>query len=58
MDDITDYLKDSEIMDYNSSMIQEKALKLSLDSKNQLETIKNIYEFVRDEILHSLDING
>jgi len=57
-DDITDYLKDSEIMDYNSSRIQEKALKLSLDSKNQLETIKNIYEFVRDEILHSLDING
>ncbi|MEN6292824.1 MAG: transglutaminase-like domain-containing protein [Methanobacterium sp.] len=58
IDDITDYLKDSEIMDYNNSRIQEKALELSLDSKNQFETIKNIYEFVRDEIPHSLDING
>ncbi len=58
IDDITDYLKGSEIMDYNNSRIQEKALELSLNSKNQFETIKNIYEFVRDEIPHSLDING
>lgn len=58
IDDITDYLIDSEIMDYNNSRIKEKALELSLDSKNQFETIKDIYEFVRDEIHHSLDING
>lgn len=57
-DDIRDYLKDSEIMDYSNSRIQEKALELSLGSKNQFETIKNIYEFVRDEIPHSLDIHG
>jgi transglutaminase-like putative cysteine protease len=58
IDDITDYLKDSEILNYSNSRIQEKALELSLNSKNQFETIKNIYEFVRDEIPHSLDING
>ncbi len=58
IDDMADYLKDSEIMDYNTSRIQEKALEISLNSKNQFETIKNIYEFVRDEISHSLDING
>ena len=58
IDDITDYFKDSEILDYNNQGIQEKALEISLDSKNQFETIKNIYEFVRDEISHSLDING
>ena len=58
IDDITDYLKDSEILNYHNSRIQEKALELSLNSKNQFETIKNIYEFVRDEIPHSLDING
>jgi len=58
INDITDYLKYSEIVDYNNSRIQEKALELSLDSKNQFETIKNIYEFVRDGIPHSLDING
>lgn len=58
IDDITDYLKGSEIVDYNNSKIQEKALELSLNSKNQFETVKNIYEFVRDEIPHSLDING
>lgn len=58
IDDIADYLKDSEILDYHNSQIQENALELSRDSKNQFETIKNIYEFVRDEIPHSLDING
>lgn len=58
IDDITDYLNDSEILDYNNSRIQKKTLELSLNSKNQFETIKNIYEFVRDEIPHSLDING
>ncbi|HEX3014397.1 MAG TPA: transglutaminase-like domain-containing protein [Methanobacterium sp.] len=51
-------MKDSEIMDYHNSQIQENALELSRDSKNQFETIKNIYEFVRDEIPHSLDIHG
>jgi Transglutaminase-like enzymes, putative cysteine proteases len=56
MDDMEDYLKGSEILDFQNYKIQEKALELSRNSKNQFETIKNIYEFVRDEIHHSLDI--
>ncbi len=56
VDNIKDYLDDSEILDYYNSVIQEKTLEISRSSKNQFETIKNIYEFVRDEIPHSLDI--
>ena len=51
-------MNDSEILDYPDSVIQEKTLEISRNSKNQFETIKNIYEFVRDEIPHSLDIGG
>ena len=58
IDNMEDYLKDSEILDYHNYKIQEKALELSRNSKNHFETIKNIYEFVRDEIPHSLDIGG
>ena len=58
INDMEDYLKYSEILDYQDPIIQKKALKMSRDSKNKFETIKNVYEFVRDEILHSLDING
>ena len=58
IDNMEDYLRDSEILDFQNYKIQEKALELSRSSKNQFETIKNIYEFVRDEIPHSLDIGG
>lgn len=58
MDNIENYLKDSEILDFQNYKIQEKALKISQNPKNQFETVKNIYEFVRDEIYHSLDVGG
>ena len=55
---ITDYLKDSGILDYQNPWIQKKALEPSRSPKNQFETVKDIYEFVRDEISHSLDIGS
>lgn len=58
MDNISCYLKSSEIMDFYDLKIQKKVLQLSLNHKNQFETVKNIYEFVRDEIHHSLDIGS
>lgn len=57
-DNINDYIKDSEILNYNDQNIQKKALELTHHSENQLETVKNVYEFVRDEVPHSLDIGG
>jgi transglutaminase-like putative cysteine protease len=57
-DNINDYIKDSEILNYNDPNIQKKALELTHHSENQLETVKNVYEFVRDEVPHSLDIGG
>ena len=57
-DDITGYIAHSQIIDYYDPNIQKKALELSINSQNQTEMAKNVYEFVRDEISHSLDIGG
>ena len=56
-EDKTEYLKESWIVDYNNLNIQKKALKLS-EGLDRLGQVKNIYEFVRDEVSHSLDIKG
>ena len=53
----TEYLKESWIVDYNNLNIQKKALKLS-EGLDRVGRVKNIYEFVRDEVSHSLDIKG
>jgi transglutaminase-like putative cysteine protease len=57
-EDIMEYLERSQIIDYHDPGIQKKALELSLNSQNRTEMVKNVYEFVRDEIPHSLDIGG
>ncbi|MCE7697499.1 MAG: transglutaminase-like domain-containing protein [Methanobacterium paludis] len=57
-EDIMEYLERSQILDYHDPSIQKKALELSLNSQNQTEIAKNVYEFVRDEIPHALDIGG
>ncbi|MBP2046437.1 transglutaminase-like domain-containing protein [Methanobacterium aggregans] len=55
---VKDYLRDSEILNYSDEDIQKKALELSQHSENQFETVNTVYEFVRDEVPHSLDIGG
>ena len=55
---ISDYLEPSEIIDYNSEEIKEIVKKIKRESTSTMETIKNAYEFVRDNISHSADING
>lgn len=57
-DNIKNYTKDSEILNYTDPNIQKKAPELSQHSKTQFETVKTVYEFVRDEVPHSLDIGG
>lgn len=53
-----DYLSETECIDYNNSVIQEKVNELKLNSDSQLKYIENAYKFVRDEISHSWDIKS
>lgn len=53
-----DYLSETECIDYNNSVIQEKVKELKLNSDSQLKYIENAYKFVRDEISHSWDIKS
>lgn len=53
-----DYLLETECIDYNNSVIQEKVNELKLNSDSQLKYIENAYKFVRDEISHSWDIKS
>lgn len=53
-----DYLLETECIDYNNSVIQEKVNELKLNSDSQLKYIENAYRFVRDEISHSWDIKS
>lgn len=53
-----EYLTYSEIIDFNNEIIIQKALELSKNAENNIQKTKKIYEFVRDKISHSSDINS
>lgn len=52
---LNDYLECSEVIDCENLEIQEIANKLSRNIKNEIDLIRTVYEFVRDEIRHSSD---
>ena len=54
---IDEYLKHDNVIDYNNESIIELADKLFQKADNELDFIKKAYEFVRDNISHSADIN-
>ena len=54
---IEEYLKEDEVIDYKNEAIVEQANTLFEKASNELEYIKIAYEFVRDNISHSADIN-
>ncbi len=56
-DKIDEYLKEDEVIDYKNEFIVEQANTLFEKANNELEYIKIVYEFVRDKISHSADIN-
>jgi transglutaminase-like putative cysteine protease len=56
--DINDYLTASEIIDFDKDNIQSIANNFQEKVRTDIELAKLIYEFVRDEISHSCDING
>jgi transglutaminase-like putative cysteine protease len=55
---LQDYLKKSEIVNYDHRLIVEKCLELQEVSEDEISRIKKIYEFVRDDIHHSGDIGA
>lgn len=55
-DDIQDYIKKSDIINYDHKLIVDKCLELEKGTEDEISLIKKIYEFVRDDIHHSGDI--
>lgn len=54
---IDDYLKCDNVIDYDNETIIKLANVLFKKANNELDFIKIAYEFVRDNISHSADIN-
>lgn len=55
-DNLQDYLKKSEVIDFDNKLIVDKCLELRKGTDDEISLIKKVYEFVRDEINHSGDI--
>jgi hypothetical protein len=55
---MNEFLLETESIDYNNPIVQEKVLELKKQSSDKLNYIENSYYFVRDEIPHSWDINS
>lgn len=56
-DNISEYLKSDDVIDYNNESITQIADSLYQNAESEIEYIKAAYEFVRDKISHSADIN-
>ena len=56
-DKIDEYLKEDNVIDYGNENITQLADALYQGTSNKVEYIKKVYEFVRDNISHSADIN-
>ena len=52
------FLAESHYVDFSSPNIQEKAYELFLGIDNDVEKAKIAYEYVRDEISHSFDVEA
>ena len=52
---LEDYLKASRYIDWNTEQIRKTAQRF-FKPENEVETIRKTYEFVRDEIKHSWDV--
>lgn len=56
--DVSDYLSVTAEVNYDHSLIAELTSKLATSSQNQMDFIKQSYEYVRDQIDHSWDIQS
>jgi len=53
-----EFLSSSEIIDYDSKNVQRIASQLSKNIVDEIQLAKIVYEYVRDNISHSYDINS
>lgn len=56
-DNIEEYIKEDSVIDYGNEAIAQLADVLYQEADNEVEYIKKAYEFVRDHVSHSADIN-
>jgi transglutaminase-like putative cysteine protease len=57
-DDLNEYLKPTEIIDFGTQEIIDCTNSLAQGLNGEILIAKRVYEFVRDEIHHSFDIKG
>jgi transglutaminase-like putative cysteine protease len=55
---LEDYLAETEEVDFSHLSIKEKASELFCASSNEVEFVSRAFDFVRDEIFHSWDIQS
>lgn len=55
---LEDYLLESEDVDYSHDSVRNKAMELYSVSPDDIDFVRNAYEFVRDDISHSWDIQS
>lgn len=58
VNDIESYLVCDNIIDYDNESIQQVADSIYQQSENELDFIQRAFEYVRDRISHSADINN
>ena len=56
-ENIDEYLKEDNVINYGNENIMQLANALYQGASNEVEYIKKAYEYVRDSISHSADIN-
>ena len=56
--DLKDYLKETDVVNFSYPFVMEIVQELFNDEQTELEKVKMAFEFVRDEIAHSWDIQG
>jgi len=55
---INRYLEASEVIDFENPEVAALSREIFSRSENEIDFVKNAFEFVRDEISHTADING
>ncbi len=55
---LKDYLDELDLVDYSHPLIRQKADELFYDEQSEIEKVKIAFEFVRDKISHSWDIQS
>lgn len=55
---LDEYLQEDAVVDYRNAAITQLADTFWQEANNEIDYIKRVYEFVRDHISHSADINA